>query len=159
MRRIGLLRARRAQQVDEQTVGSGNAFRQLTEESQPRVNIRAFAHARIDEGTVEFRLTWIVHRQKWNVFRIELRPEIKPALLYPALEVALADLIGAVQQRVGGLEQFDGRVFVRNARQRPLRLRRALFRRGERRRDQGRIRRDRKSTRLNSSHSQISYAV
>src|SRR5713101_5316413 len=116
MRRIALLRARRAQQVDDQTVGTGNAFRQGTEESQPRVTIRAFAHARVDEGAVEFRFTWIVHRQKWNVFRIELRPEIKPALLYPALEIALADLIGTVQQRVGGLEQFDGRVFVGNAR-------------------------------------------
>src|SRR5260370_42694817 len=99
MRRIGLLRARRAQQVDEQTVGPGNAFRQLTEESQPRVNIRAFAHARVDQGGGRISDTRTVHRQKWNVFRIELRREIKPELLYPALEVGLADLHWAVQQR------------------------------------------------------------
>ncbi len=118
-RPVGLLCPRGAEHIDEQAVRSGNTFRQLPEEGKPRVNVRPFSVMRVDEPAIQLRLARIAHGQQRRVFRIELRPEIEPALLHPALEIILRNLVGTVQQRISRLQKFDRRILVGDARQRP----------------------------------------
>src|ERR1700687_2511015 len=100
---VGLLCPGSSEQIDEQAVRSRNAFRQLPEESESRVNICSSSIARINEPTVQLRFACIAHGQQRRVFRIELRPEIESALLHPALEIILRNLVGTVQQRISRL--------------------------------------------------------
>src|SRR6266481_7934198 len=114
---VGLLCPRGAEKIDEEAVRSGNTFGQLTEESEPRVNVSSFAIPRVDEPAIQLGLARIVHGQERRVFRIELRPEIESALLHPAVEIILSDLVRTIQQRIIRLQKFDRRIFVRDARE------------------------------------------
>src|ERR1700674_542908 len=98
---------RRAQEIDKETVRSGHAFGQLTEEGDAGVDVRAFAVVRVNEAAFELQLAGIVHREERSVLRVELRPEIKAALLHPAFEVVLRDFVGAIEKRIVRLEEFD----------------------------------------------------
>src|SRR5438270_2158770 len=76
-------RGRGADQVHQEAIRAGNALRQLAEKSDSRVNVHAFAEARVHQAAVERRLAGIVHGQQRCVLGIELRPEIESALLHP----------------------------------------------------------------------------
>ena len=97
----------RAEQIDEKTVTPGDSFGQLPEEGQTRINVSAFAIAGVDKTAVEDRLAGIVHSEERCVFRIELRPKIKTAFLYPALEIILRDFVGPVEKRIIRPQKFD----------------------------------------------------
>src|SRR6266478_3125045 len=117
-RRSSTRRPGSAKKVDEKTIGARDSFRELAKEGNARVDVQAFAVTSIDESAVQVRLARIVHGEKRRVFGVELRPEIEAAFLDPAFEIALRDLVRAIQKRIVGLEKFHRRVFVGDARQR-----------------------------------------
>src|SRR6266436_2583087 len=117
-RRSSTRRPGSAKKVDEKTIGARDSLRELTEEGNARVDVQASAIMSIDESAVQVRLARIVHGEKRRVFGVELRPEIEAAFLQPDFEIALRDLVRAIQKRIVGLEKFHRRVFVGDARQR-----------------------------------------
>src|SRR5690348_9237383 len=107
-----------AKKVDEETIRTRDSLRELAEEGNAGVDVQAFSVMSVDESAVEVWLARIVHGEKWRVFGVELRPEIEAAFLEPAFEIALRDLVRAIQKRILRLEKSHRRVFVGNARQR-----------------------------------------
>ena len=76
----------------------GDTFGDLAKESDARVDVHAFAVARVDQRAVEVRLAGIVHGQDRGVFWIKLCPVVESALLHPAFEVVLRDFVRAIQE-------------------------------------------------------------
>jgi len=116
-----------AEQIDKQPISPRHSFRQLPEKSEAGINVNAFTGMHVHETAVQRRLARIIHGQQRRIFRIELRPKIQPALLHPALKVLRRDLVRGIQQGIIRLQESDGRILVRDARQRPRRLRSALL--------------------------------
>jgi hypothetical protein len=86
-----------AQEIDEEAVGAGNAFGELAEEGETRVDVGAFAVAGVDQAAIQVFFAGIVHGEKRRVAGIEIAPEVQAALLNPVFEVGLGDFVWAVK--------------------------------------------------------------
>ncbi len=91
---------------------------------------------RVDKPASELRFAGIVHAEKRRVLGVEFGPEIKAALLHPAFEVVLCDLVRIIEQRIIRFQEFHGGILIGEAGKRANHRRRSFFCRRKRRRDQ-----------------------
>src|SRR6266849_2622921 len=110
-----LARLRLAEQVDEEAIGTGHTFWQLTEEGQAGIDVYTLPDAGIDQPAGRYFLTRISQRKHGLVARIKLAPEVEPALLLPTFEVLLGNLVGKVEYRMLGRKEPHGRILVGDA--------------------------------------------
>src|SRR5229473_8130478 len=89
-----------AEQVHIQPNRSRHTGRQLAEKSIAGVNIRTLAVLPPQQTAFKWLLTRILRRQQRLELTVPLVHEIKPSLLYPAVEVVLGNLVGVVEHAI-----------------------------------------------------------
>src|SRR3989442_9679092 len=72
------------QQVRKQPIRTGHASRQLSEEAQPGVHVRALAERRHEQAAREWRAAPTLHLHQRRIGRIPLAREEEPPPLHPA---------------------------------------------------------------------------
>src|SRR5687768_16950165 len=84
-------------QVCKQPVRARYACRQLPEEGKRSVDVPAFAILSYEQGTLAGRLSRIIHGKQGSVLGVPGGGEVEAALLHPAREILLGELVGRVK--------------------------------------------------------------
>ena len=103
------------QQIHIKSYCSRDARRQLAEEERVScVDVRSFAILRAQQAALLLRLSGIVGRQQRREVAVPLIHKIQSALLYPSVEIMLANLIGIMEDAIARSQNRDRSLFNRN---------------------------------------------
>src|SRR5262245_40034844 len=104
-----------AHEIRKQPISSPNPLRQLPEKHVAGVGIGSLAVLHGDQASRKGLVCGVAALQQGCVFWIERSKEISSPLLYPAIKIRLRDPVRYIEQRMGGLKDFHGRFFFRDA--------------------------------------------
>src|SRR4029077_1886863 len=104
-----------AHRIHKQPHRPRHARWQLPEERIPSVDIYPLAVMRDQQPALLLVFAWIMRFEQRCEIAVPLIHKIKTALLHPAVEVLLRDLIWVMKDRVRWIENLDRRLFDRNA--------------------------------------------
>src|SRR5947209_5908678 len=113
---IPILLASVTNHVCEDAVCAGDACTELPVPHHACVDIVAATVISREQSAAQSGFARIIHRERRAVMRVPRLRVIKPALLNPASEITLRNLVRKVQERVLRFSEFNGRVLVRDAR-------------------------------------------
>src|ERR1700735_2424539 len=101
-------------QIDKQPHCPRNSSRQLPEEIISAVDISPLAKLCDQQPAFLLRLTRIVRLQQGRKLWRPRRHEVEPALLHPAVEISLRDLIRIMKDVICRLQNLHRRLFHRH---------------------------------------------